>query len=54
MYSRDELFLCSGNKHKNNPPVSAETDRHSSAYIIFSIYNAKIMMFACIYLITSI
>ena len=33
------LFLCllrnSGNKHKNNPLVSAETVRHSSTYIIF-------------------
>ena len=36
------LFLClfpsllrnSGNKHKNNPLVSAETVRHSSTYII--------------------
>ena len=50
MYSRHELFLCSlrvlflqlfpsllrnsGNKHKNNPVVSAETVRHSKTYII--------------------
>ena len=39
------LFLClfpsllrnSGNKHKNNPLVSAETFRHSSTYIILSV-----------------
>ena len=45
MYSREELFLrsleCffrnSGNKHQNNPLVSAETIRHSSAYIILYI-----------------
>ena len=50
MYSCDELFLHSlkyyfgvlfplllhnsGNKHQNNPLVSAETVCHSSAYII--------------------
>ena len=41
------LFLClfpsllrnSGNKHKNNPLVSAETVRHSSTYIILYVLN---------------
>ena len=30
----------SGNKHQNNPLVSAETVRHSSAYIILYILAA--------------
>ena len=39
MYSRDELFQRSqegyfGVKHQNNSPVSAETVRHKSIYII--------------------
>ena len=41
------LFLClfpsllrnSGNKHKNNPLVSAETVRHSSTYIILYVFR---------------
>ena len=35
MYSRDEQFLFrnSGNKHQNDPLVSAETIRHSSTHI---------------------
>ena len=32
------LLRNSGNKHKNNPLVSAETVRHSSTYIIFYEY----------------
>ena len=31
------LFRNSGNKHKNNPLVGADTDRHSSTYIILHI-----------------
>ena len=59
MYSREELFLrsielflClfpsllrnSGNKHKNNPLVSAETVRHSSTYIILYIFILQVEM----------
>ena len=33
----DSLFRNSGNKHKNNPRVSAETVRHSSTSIILYI-----------------
>ena len=35
------LFLFvfpSGNKHQNNPLVSAETIRHSNTYIILYLY----------------
>ena len=31
------LLRNSGNKHQNNPLVSAETVRHSSAYIILYV-----------------
>ena len=33
------LLRNSGNKHQNNPLVSAETFRHSSTYIILYIFN---------------
>ena len=32
-----ELLRNSGNKHKNNPLVSAETVRHSTTYIILNL-----------------
>ena len=31
----------SGNKHQNNPLVSAETVRHSSTYIMLCISHVK-------------
>ena len=31
------VFRNSGNKHQNNPLLSAETVRHSSAYIILYV-----------------
>ena len=46
MYSRDELFLRSPecyfgvNKHQNSSLVKAETVRHSSTYIILSVFVA--------------
>ena len=33
------LLRNSGNKHQNNPLVSAETVRHSSKYILLDQYN---------------
>ena len=36
------LLRNSGNKHQNNPLVSAETIRHSSAYIILYIHATEI------------
>ena len=38
-YVFPSLLRNSGNKHQNNPLVSAETIRHSGSYIILSIYN---------------
>ena len=37
-YLFPSLLRNSGNKHQNNPLVSAETVRHSSTYIILYIY----------------
>ena len=34
------LHCCATNKHQNNPLVSAETVRHTSAYIILYIFDA--------------
>ena len=39
-YLFPSLFRNSGNKHQNNPLVSAETIRHSSTYIILYILLA--------------
>ena len=38
-YFFPSLLLNSGNKHQNNPVVSAETVRHSSTYIILYIMS---------------
>ena len=35
------LIRNSGNKHQNNPLVSAETVRHSSAYIILNMFTMQ-------------
>ena len=35
LYLFPSLLRNSGNKHKNNPLVSAEAVRHSSTYILF-------------------
>ena len=37
-YLFPSLLRNSGNKHQNNPLVSAETVRHSSTYIILYLY----------------
>ena len=41
-YLFPELVRNSGNKHQNNPLVSAETVRHSSAYIILYIVDTSL------------
>ena len=38
-YLFPSLLRNSGNKHQNNPLVSAETFRHSSTYIILYLYK---------------
>ena len=39
LYLFPSLLHNSGNKHQNNPLVSAESVRHSSTYIILYIFN---------------
>ena len=41
-YLFPSLLHNSGNKHQNNPLVSAETIRHSSTYIILYILDCVI------------
>ena len=40
------LLRNSGNKHKNNPLVSAETVRHLSTYIILYVYNSLVGLYS--------
>ena len=41
-YLFPELLRNSGNKHQNNPLVSAETVRHSSTYIIAAMNTLRL------------
>ena len=44
-YLFPSLLRNSGNKHQNNPLVSAETIRHSSTYIILYLFQGLVGCF---------